>query len=310
MISLPWKILVAAFALLLFSACRGGDGLEDDPSPSSSQPSGKIAFVSFRDDDGVREIYVMDADGSGVTNLTNNPAADLDPDWSPDGTQIVFASDRDDNPHLFVMDADGSNVRQLTFGAGFETSPRWSPDGARIAFSGSGNIVVMDADGGNRVTVLQTEADGGPCRTGSFPGGWSPDSSHVTYYSSSSLQDVTQVCSIAADGSDLQVLVNEPPGSHTEPVWSPDGRFIAFRSVRDSNHDIYVIDLESGEERRLTDHLATDIEPDWSPDGEWIVFGSSRDNPFFDIFIMRKDGSDVRQLTTDPAKDANPVWAP
>ena len=100
----------------------------------------------------------MDADGSNQRNLTQHQHLALDgsPDWSPDGSQIAFTSDRVNNGlSLFAMDADGANVRQLTEGP-FDVVPKWSPDGKRIAFEamlglGHGRqIYVMNADGTNR----------------------------------------------------------------------------------------------------------------------------------------------------------------
>lgn len=76
----------------------------------------------------------MSPDGAGRVNLTRNPAADRDGQWSPDGRQIAFASDRDGDYDIYVMEADGSDVRQLTNDPGDDTDPSWSPDGSRIVF--------------------------------------------------------------------------------------------------------------------------------------------------------------------------------
>ena len=84
------------------------------PTPTPA-PCGKIAFVSYRDGTGYPEIYVMDADGSNQTRLTNNTATDDYPEFSKDGSKIVFTSDRDGGgPGIYVMDADGTNQTQLT----------------------------------------------------------------------------------------------------------------------------------------------------------------------------------------------------
>jgi len=113
----------------------------------------QIAFVSERDWN--KEIYVMDADGNNLRNLTNNPASDEAPSWSPDGQGIAFQSDRDGNSEIYVMDADGNNLRNLTNNPAGDSSPAWSPDGQRIAFVSSRDgaknsaIYVMDADGNN-----------------------------------------------------------------------------------------------------------------------------------------------------------------
>ncbi len=93
-----------------------------------------IAFESNRD--GNYEIYVMNADGSGQTNLTNNPAFDFAPDWSPDGTKIAFHSERDSFlDAIYVMNADGSDQTKLTNHPSNNFDPAWSPDGSKIAFA-------------------------------------------------------------------------------------------------------------------------------------------------------------------------------
>src|SRR3989304_1956944 len=94
--------------------------------------NGKIAFARS-EDDFRGEIYVMDADGGGLLRLTNNPALDGNPAWSPAGGKIAFQSDRDGEDEIFVMNADGSGVTQLTRNGGF--APAWSPAGTQIAFS-------------------------------------------------------------------------------------------------------------------------------------------------------------------------------
>ncbi len=336
------KLCITAAALaavVLLAACGDGGGRGDDSTPGAAatpppspapppgadvtplpitpgtgegpEPEGTIVFLTFRDGD--REIYSINVDGSEPTNLTNDPGIDENPDVSPDGTQIVWASDRDGGAlHLYVMDIDGSNVRQLTSGPGGQVSPRWSPDGKKIAFVRGGTIMVMDAEGGEPETVLQggDPATTEPCEAGGFPGGWSPDGQRITYYAASVSQGVGQVCTAEVDGSGFTVVVGDPPVYNVEPTWSRDGRYLAFRSIRGGNHDVYTYDFKTETVRRLTDHADLDIEPNWSPDGEWIVFGSGRDNDFIDIYIMRKDGSDVRQVTKHPDKDSEPVWVP
>jgi hypothetical protein len=119
-----------------------------DWSPDGEQ----IVFASDRDGD--KEIFIMDADGSNIHQLTSNEDIDEFPDWSPDGDQIAFVSDRYGDPEIFVMNTDGTNLRQLTSNNGQSIYPAWSPDGSQIAFSsdreGDYEIWIMDADGSNQ----------------------------------------------------------------------------------------------------------------------------------------------------------------
>src|SRR5215216_5192781 len=134
-------------------------------------PNGQIAFVSLTD--GNDEIYVMNADGSDQTNLSNNDADDFNPSWSPDGEKIAFASDRDENAthEIYVMNADdGSGQIRLTNNDADDFNPSWSPDGEKIAFSGSRDnneesgsnfdIFVMNADDGSgQIRLTNNDAD-------------------------------------------------------------------------------------------------------------------------------------------------------
>lgn len=96
----------------------------------------KIAFSSYRD--GIQDIYLMNPDGTEWVNLTNDPARDVAPAWSPTGEHIIFSSDRDRFPgswDLYLMDADGSNVRPVFDKSKNRSGGRWSPDGKQITYT-------------------------------------------------------------------------------------------------------------------------------------------------------------------------------
>ena len=154
--------------------------------PAWSPDGRRIAFTSRPPGSGPLsrprdfEIYVMDADGSGVTQLTHNSDGDSGPAWSPDGRLIAFACGRDGDPEICVMDADGSGVTQLTHNSNVDYDPAWSPDGRRIAFTswrdGDPEIYVMDADGSGVTQLTHNSAK-------DYDPAWSPDGRRIAFTS-------------------------------------------------------------------------------------------------------------------------------
>jgi Tol biopolymer transport system component len=270
---------------------------------------GRIAFTSNRD--GNDEIYVMNADGSGVTRLTDNPAADEDPAWSPDGTRLVFTSTRDGNYDLYVMNADGSGVTRLTTDPSRDESPAWC--GRRIAFESDRDlpqfpdIYVMNDDG-TGVTRLTAGAafDKQPA--------WSPTCDRIAFTTDPSGN--VEVYVMNADGTGVTRLTNSV-GYDQDPAWSPDGTRIAFTSSRDSDkppipydlREIYVMNADGTGATRLThtDASRWNWNPAWSADGSQIAFESNLDGDF-EINVMNADGTGVTQLTSNTVGDDQPAW--
>ena len=243
----------------------------EDWSPSWLPDGKRIVFVSDRDGHPdiipgwfTYEIYVMDADGGNQQNLTNNPADDKFPSWSPDGKQIVFQSDRVDfrNPEIYVMDADGGNQRRLTENRADDWQPSWSPDGNRIAFASvreghfNFEIYVMDADGGNQRRLTEN------LKNDWFPS-WSPDGKRIAF-ASDRKGDLAnfEIYVMDADGGNQRRLT-ENRADDLYPTWSPDGERIAFMSERDGNMEIYVMDNDGGNPQNLTENRHSDLGPAW-----------------------------------------------
>ena len=237
----------------------------------------RIAFSSDRDRN--YEIYLMDDDGKNQQNLTNHPDRDSVPSWSPDGKRIAFTSERDGSDEIYVMDADGGNQQNLTNHPGRDYSPSWSPDGKRIAF-------VSDRD-----RFLDIHG---------FP--------------------TSEIYVMDADGENPQNLTNNRHDDRS-PSWSPDGKRIVFLSYRDGHFigdfelitsEIYVMDVDGGNQQRLTENRKNDESPSWSPDGTRIVFSADRKGDFVnsEIYVMDADGGNLQRLTENRDDDGAPSWSP
>src|SRR5882672_3821592 len=268
---------------------------------------GKIAFHSNRN--GNFDIYVMNADGSDQTNVTNTTDKEVDPIWSPNGQQIAFGRCLDDCPVFFsevwVINANGTGLTQLTQGGGFPGA--WSPDGTRIAFvsarDGDDEVYIMNADGSDVTQITHNDL------IRDFPTGWSPDGNQILFQSDR--DGNTELYVMNVDGSGVTRLTDNPASDEGDRAgWSPDGQRIVFSSRRDGGDlDVFVMNADGSGIVQLTQNDGIeDDDPVWSPDGGHIAFHSTRDGDE-EIYVMNADGTGVVQLTfNDGANDAVPVW--
>jgi len=282
---------------------------------SMGSGEGKIVFYSDRTED--RQIFIMNPDGSNVTNLTESTSLNINPVISYNGSKILFSSGREDQEFkLFTMSPDGSDVTKVVDLQQVVTlrEPTYSPDGSRIAFngyeadgSGARDIYVMDVDGTN----LERLTDNG--QTLDLNQVWSPSGDRIAF--TSGRDGDAEIYTMKPDGSDVQQLTNNTYADAT-PAWSPDGSKIAYASSPNDYADIYTMDADGSNKTRITDDPETDEFPSWSPDGSEIVFETLRDGYVSEIYKINADGSGGATLLTtfdessiSPyGSDSDPYW--
>ncbi len=288
---------VAALALLLTPA------LVQPASAVVPGANGPIACEGGRGDPRNPEVFTINPDGTGERVLTNHPARDGDPSFSPDGTKIAFESFRSGGSELWVMNADGTGLTQLTFnGPPEDRGSSWTPDGSRIVYhtlefpAGAGHssfeIMIINADGTGKTRLTNnTFQDSLPSV--------SPDGTKIAFFSTRDGDGEIYVMNI--DGSNVTRLTNSP-GEDAHPMWSPDGSQIVFHSRRTGTLDIFVMNADGTGVRQVTNTTTThEYFPVWSPDGTKISFtGNTLDPSNFDVYVMNVDGTGITRLTVNP----------
>lgn len=261
----------------------------------------KIAFVSDRDGGGTKEIYLMDFDGEGQRRITYAKSLSLAPDWTKDGTRLVYQGYGKSGPGLYVVSKDGGERRPVPVSTGLNASPSFSPDGRTIAFCGAvkGNpeIYTVGVDGGGLKRLTESPAIDATPR-------FTPNGREIAF--TSNRQGSPQIYLMDLEGANVRRQTFAGSWSD-EAAFSPDGSRLAYACRNEGEFQICVQDLLSGRVVQVSTGPGAHENPTWSPDGSRLAWerqlgGSTQ------IVTAAADGTGLRALTTS-GNNFSPAWS-
>ncbi|HSE37763.1 MAG TPA: protein kinase, partial [Blastocatellia bacterium] len=290
------------FSIVLISAESGEKhklttpraGSVGDNTPSFSPDGSQLAFSRISGQ-GVEDIYLMRVEGGEPKRLTFDNRDIRDLDWTAEGREIVFISNREGDMGLWRVSVSGGAPERLLTAVGYDIARlSISRQGDRLAYTQSfvdTNIWRVELGIQRKVSVptmliSSSKSDSAPQ--------YAPDGKRITFRSDRS--GSLEIWACEADGSNPLQLTNFNGPQAGSSSWSPDGRQIAFDARPEGNPDIFVISAEGGRPRRLTEDPAEEIAPSWSRDGRWIYFESNLSGST-EIWKVPAEGGEARQVT-------------
>ncbi len=259
----------------------------------------RIAYVSSQS--GNKEIYIMDWDGYNPLPLTKNGSINLNPDFSPDGREIIFTSYKRRNPDMYRRALSSPVEVPLSNRKGLNITGNWSPDGSKIALAlskdGDSEIYTIDKDGSRPTRLTNNSA------LDLYPA-WSPDGKQIAFVSDR--LGKPQIFVMKATGGEARRLTTA--GSYNvNPRWSPKGDKIAYSRMVNGGFHIFTIAADGSSDIQLTAEGSNE-NPSWSADGRFICFSSVRSSGN-GVYVMRADGAGQKKVSQAKGMHSQPAWS-
>lgn len=242
----------------------------DKGEPFFSPDGKKIVFETTVA--GFQQVFIMNADGTGQTQITHDPVTHDSPSWSPDGKKIAFVFDDGKQEAIYIMNPDGTGQERMTDERHKYIHPNWSADSSKLIFCSDDDLQPPRKNASEiysldlKTRQLTTIISGG---TNTYPS-WSPDGTKIAFRKM--LGEMNSEVFVAdSDGSNQRNLSNHPAFDGW-PSWSPDGKQIVFASNRRANYQIFVMNADGSNVRLVANTEGRATEPRWSPDGKSIYF--------------------------------------
>jgi TolB protein len=317
--------LLGAGLVLALAACDGADqplapaGELAAPTPAAEElaaPSSplaaslvgtKVAYDSRVN--GQSNIWLMNGDGTGRKQFTSFSGDEHEPAWSRDNRHLAFIRKRADATNtlhwdVFLMDADGTHKHWArSTPSGFDiVTPSWSPDGkslvVAVTFDGIHSYLATMELGTDKMEFVADNST--TIVAGGYPS-YSPTGASIVFVG----DDGESICEVYPDGDPYTYVVG--PGPVTKPVWSPDGKKIAYGRVVGNNMDLYVLTPATKAVKRLTSNAMWDGDPTWSKDGSTILFESNRSGQS-QIWSMPAAGGTQTRIVKTSTWDESPAF--
>jgi eukaryotic-like serine/threonine-protein kinase len=285
------------------------------PVPTPLGGASMIAYASTST--GIPQIFVINPDGTSKRQVTELSDGACQPDWSPDGTRLVFITPCKENlssyptSSLFIINPDGSGLLPVPKSSGGDFDPAWSPDGKKIAFastrdSGKPKIFLLDVETKEAVLISELSSfDTQPS--------WSPDGQQILYISTRGSEQ--QVWVMDAGGVNKRQVTKNTGYLNFKPSFSPDSKNIIYTQLLRIG-SIPILTISPFISNVFAEYRVGQEEPmpmqegSISPDGLWIVYEGWTGETGHDIYVMTITGLARTRITTDPEIDFDPDWSP